>query len=446
MSAFKIYDLSDLQVRGAQPQEVERCRAVLAAHHYLPDSAVVGNQGWQIAEIDGEWVAVSLWAAAAKRLKPREAWIGWDNRTRAERLKLVVQQARFCVLVEQPNLASCVLGALLRHLPAWWQRRQGYTPLLAETFVDPQRFQGTCYRAAGWQELGATHGSRRAGRDYYVPGDGLKTLWLKPLVAEAAARLRGPAGQLPPSCRPALPVAAMGVLPVSQGQAESLYAALSGVPDPRAHNRKHRVGTVLTLVALGLLMGHNQVMDFVRLATQLNQRQRELLGYWRPPRQRARRAPGKDVFYTLLRQIDPNALAAVLNRWVAAQHGLLPEALALDGKAIADRLAQVVSLVHSQTGATVALAPVLTAEKEHEVPAARALLAATDLNGALVSLDAGHANHATAQTIVASGGEYLLQLKGNTPAVHAAAVHAVPERTPLFRTTTPVTAGSSTAN
>jgi hypothetical protein len=447
MSASAPYlSLTHLRVRGAEPHEHARCVQELAAHHYLPTAQVAGDRGWQIAEIDGRWVAVLLWCAAAKRLKAREAWLGWDPRTRAERLKLVVQQARFCVLHHQPNLASRVLGEAVRALPAWWHQQHGYTPLLAETFVDPARFEGTCYRAAGWSEAGATTGHRRAGRDYYQPGAGLKRLWLKPLHPQAAVWLRGPEPGLPAECRAALPVAAMGVLPVRLAQAESLQAAFVRVPDPRAGNRQHRLPTVLTIVALAVLMGRQRPADFVRLAQQLNARQREALGYYRPPGKKVRVAPGRDVFYTLLGRVDPAALAAVLNAWLHAQHGQLPQALALDGKAVTDRLAQVVSLVAQETGATVAVAPVLTVDKAHEVPAARTLLAQTDLTDTLVSLDAGHANHETARTIVAAGGEYLIQLKGNTPAVQAAAAHAVAGQAPLFSPSTATTAASNAAS
>lgn len=84
---------------------------------------MAGDRGWQIAEYEVRWVAVLLWCAAAKRLKARETWISWDPRTRAEHLKLVVQQARFCLLHAQPNLASRVLGEAVRHLPDWWKQR-----------------------------------------------------------------------------------------------------------------------------------------------------------------------------------------------------------------------------------------------------------------------------------------------------------------------------------
>jgi len=439
-------NLARVRIRAAQVDEHARCEAELAAHHYLPLAQVAGDRGWQIAECDGQWVAVMLWCAAAKRLKAREEWIGWDPRTRAERLKLVVQQARFCLLRAQPNLASRVLGEALRHLPEWWQQKHGYTPLLAETFVDPEHFEGTCYRAAGWSEAGATTGHRRAGLDYYQPGAGLKSVWLKALRPDAPVLLRGPLAALPPECRAAQPVAAMGVLPVKLAQAESLCAAFARVPDPRARNSHHRLATVLTIAALAILMGRQRPADFVRLAQQLNARQREALGYYRPPGKKARVAPGSDVFYTLLGRVAPHALAAVLNEWLQSQHGELPAALALDGKAVSDRLAQVVSLVAQETGATVAVAPVLAVAKEHEVPAARGLLAATHLTGCLVSMDAGHANHDTARVMVAAGGEYLIQLKGNAPAVQAAAAHALHGQAPLFSPTTATMAAPNTAS
>lgn len=447
MPASSTYlNLNGVRVRAARADETAFCQRQLAEHHYLGALRPAGDRLWQIAEHAGRPLGVLLWCAAAKRLKDREAWIGWDARTRAERLKLVVQQARFCLWHQQPNLASRVLGEAVRELPACWQEHHGYTPLLAETFVDPERFEGTCYRAAGWVEAGQSTGHRRAGRDYYLPGTGPKVLWLKPLRPEAARWLRGPAEQLPPECRAAQPVAAMGILPVTRPQIESLYEAFRRVPDPRAGNVRHRLPSVLTVVALSVLLGRWRPADFLRLSQQLNARQREALGYWRPPGKKVRQAPGRDVFYTLLGRVDPAALATVLNAWLQAHYSELPRALALDGKTVRDRLAQVVSLVAQETGATVAVAPVLSGDKEHEVPAARALLERMALDDALVSLDAGHANHATARTIVESGGDYLIQLKGNAPAVQAAAAQAVAETAPLFARTTAPVAGPSTGN
>ena len=447
MPASSTYlDLTAVRVREACADEVAFCQQRLAEHHYLGSVQPVGDRLWQIVEHAGQALGVLLWSAAAKRLKDREAWIGWDARTRAERLKLVVQNVRFCLWHQQPNLASRVLAEAVRALPTAWYRNHGYTPLLAETFVDPERFEGTCYRAAGWTPAGQSTGHRRAGRDYYLPGTGPKVLWLKALHPDAAVLLRGPAERLPPECRAAEPVAAMGILPVSLPLTESLHEAFRRVPDPRAGNVRHRLPTVLTVVALSVLMGRWRPADFLRLSQQLNARQREALGYWRPPGKKVRQAPGRDVFYSLLNRIEPDALALVLNQWLQTHHGQLPRALALDGKTVRDRLAQVVILVAQETGATVAVAPVINGDKQHEVPVARALLERTELDGALVSLDAGHANAATARTIVQAGGEYLIQLKGNAPAVQAAAAQALAQTPPLFPPTTPATAGPNTGS
>ena len=269
-------------------------------------------------------VAVVPWCAAAERLKAREAWIGRNPRTRAERLKLVVQQTRFCLLQTQPNLASRLLGEAVRDLPDRWRRRHGYTPLRAGTLVDPQRFEGTCSRAAGWVEAGVTVGHRRAGRDYDEPGAGLKSVWLKPLQPDAAVLLHDPVLPLPPECRAAQPVAAMGVLPVKRAKAESLFAAFGRVPDPRARNSHHRRASVLTFTALAILTGRQRPADFVRLTPQLNAHQRHALDCYRAPGKERGVAPGSDLFQTLPGRVDPAALAAVLNDWLQARHPQLP--------------------------------------------------------------------------------------------------------------------------
>lgn len=175
-------------------------------------------------------LAVVVWTRAARKLAGREAWLGWDPRTRSRRLPLVVQNNRFLVLAaaRQPNLASRVLGLAVAALSAQWEKHTGARPLLAETFVDPERYTGTCYKAAGWIEVGETAGCGRHGADYYVAHGQPKRLWLRPLEPEARARLREPlatiAGESP---------RAFGQLPVPAKTATSLAEALREVADPR---------------------------------------------------------------------------------------------------------------------------------------------------------------------------------------------------------------------
>ena len=111
-----------------------------------------------------------LLGGAAKAIAVRDRWIGWDERTRLCNLPRVINNSRFLIFphVRIPHLASHVLGQLARRVRADWQQQWGFTPLLLETFVDPSRFRGICYRAAGWELLGETSGRglTRPGKSY----------------------------------------------------------------------------------------------------------------------------------------------------------------------------------------------------------------------------------------------------------------------------------------
>jgi hypothetical protein len=111
-----------------------------------------------------------LLGGAAKAIAVRDRWIGWDARARLCNLPRVINNSRFLIFphVRIPHLASHVLGQLARRVRADWQQHWGFTPLLLETFVDPRRYRGTCYRAAGWELLGETSGRglTRPGKSY----------------------------------------------------------------------------------------------------------------------------------------------------------------------------------------------------------------------------------------------------------------------------------------
>lgn len=111
-----------------------------------------------------------LLAGAARAIAVRDRWIGWNERTRLSNLPWVVNNSRYLIFphIQIPHLASHVLGQLARRVAADWQHQWGFAPLLMETFVDPSRFAGTCYRAAGWELLGETSGRglARQGKRY----------------------------------------------------------------------------------------------------------------------------------------------------------------------------------------------------------------------------------------------------------------------------------------
>jgi hypothetical protein len=101
-----------------------------------------------------------LWASAPRHLGPRDRFIGWSPETRRRHLRFLAYNTRFLILpwVTVPHLASHVLGQMAARLSVDWQQVYGHPIYFLETFVDPARFRGTCYRAANWIALGPTTG------------------------------------------------------------------------------------------------------------------------------------------------------------------------------------------------------------------------------------------------------------------------------------------------
>ena len=305
-----------VRIRVVKAKEKKRFDSLLGRYHYLGESRPVGDAMRMVAEIEGEWVGLLMWGSAAYRLKPRDEFIGWTSTQRAQRQKLVVQNRRFLLLAERgehPNLASHILGAAVRELPALWFDAFGYEPLLAETFTDIEAFEGTCYKASGWQPLGLTKGYSRHRADFYVPNDRPKKLWVRELRRDAAGLLG--TMELPQECRKGAESDADGVLPLQKKQIESLHEALSKVPDPRARNRTFHIGSILTIVAMAIFSGHQNLVQIVRFANRLRNDQRKELGLPRfKPDSSYRKVPSYKVFYNLLRKIHIDAFAQCLSR------------------------------------------------------------------------------------------------------------------------------------
>jgi hypothetical protein len=130
---------------------------------------------------------------AAKALGVRDRWIGWTDQVRLRNLSWVVGNNRFLIFpwVRVRNLASHVLGQLTARLIDDWERRWGYHPVLMESFVDPARHEGSCYKAAGWRLLGMTTGEGlvRPGKHYTTSP---KMIFVKPLCADFRSLLCSP--------------------------------------------------------------------------------------------------------------------------------------------------------------------------------------------------------------------------------------------------------------
>jgi hypothetical protein len=414
--------------------ERQRFDALLEAEHFLGPRFPAGDRLYQVAEQDGQWVGLLLWCAPALHLKDRDAWIGWDRLTGAQRLKLVVNNARFLVpaAARRPNLASQILAAATAVLPDQWHAQHGYAPLLAETFTDPEAHAGTCYKAAGWIPVGQTVGFARHRCDFFAFHDHPKRLWLKPLDPRAREKLCAP--ELSERHAPALTVGAAARCALNAAQRHSLKDALRQVPDPRRkQGQRYPLAPCLVVVAPGLLAGKVDLAEIQRFGTRLSQAQRRALGFWVKKGTRFYPAPTYNVLRDLLIALDLDALADVLTRWLQSQAGRLPASLALDGKTIRDHLGCLVSLVEHEDGAPVAVraAP----NKGHELPAAQKLLRsdAVNLAGCVVTADPLHCQIETAQIITQEkGGDYVLGVKDNQPTVRANTEKKLAGATPLL--------------
>ena len=136
------------------------CNSLLAQYHYLGYQQPVGAHLKYLVVAADRPVACVTWASAPRHLGPRDRFIGWSAAARRRNVRFLAYNTRFLILpwVTVPHLASHILGCLAARLSADWQQVYGHPIYYLETFVDPARFRGTCYRAANWIALGPTTG------------------------------------------------------------------------------------------------------------------------------------------------------------------------------------------------------------------------------------------------------------------------------------------------
>ena len=187
----KLVDVSPVRLDMVEGRDRAKLwNEYLDRHHYLGYSKPFGCTIRYFIVCEKGLLGCVLVAGASKALKARDEWIGWSKQRRQQNLPWVINNTRFLIFpwVEIPHLASHVLGQLARRVREDWMQRWGYEPLLMETFVDPAHYSGTCYRAAGWIELGRTTGQglRRKGQAYTSTP---KLIYVKPLSKDSRERL-----------------------------------------------------------------------------------------------------------------------------------------------------------------------------------------------------------------------------------------------------------------
>ncbi len=140
--------------------ELKLFKYFISAYHYLGWSGTVGeNLKYLIFDLMGRPLGCLMFGAAAWKVKPRDNYIGWDTELRVKNLSLIANNNRFLLLpwVNVPHLASHILGKICRRINQDWQKKYNHSIYLIETFVEKERFRGTCYKAANTHNTHNTH-------------------------------------------------------------------------------------------------------------------------------------------------------------------------------------------------------------------------------------------------------------------------------------------------
>jgi hypothetical protein len=134
--------------------------SLLESHHYLGYEQPVGEHLKYLVWAQNRPLACLAWSSAPRHLGSRDRFIGWSGEARRRNIRFLAYNTRFLILpwVQVPHLASYILGRIARRLSEDWEGLYGHPIYFLETFVDPERFRGTCYRAANWVLVGRTTG------------------------------------------------------------------------------------------------------------------------------------------------------------------------------------------------------------------------------------------------------------------------------------------------
>jgi hypothetical protein len=402
-------------VRPILPSEQTVWRYWIDREHYLGWRRMVGESIGYVAFWEDRAVALLGWASGTLHNAVRDRFIGWDEATKRRRLYLVVSNVRFLILPDAQGrfLASRILAANLSRLNRDWQERYDHPVWLAETFVDPARFRGTCYRASNWRELGSTRGWSRSGFRYEWH-DRPKRVFVYPLIRRAVERLRGELPDIARVERKEVP-AMLDVERLPLHGAGGLFEVLGEVTDPRKRRGiRHAVVSVLALGVCAKLCGARSIDAIAQWAEDLPPETLRRFGC------RRGRAPSEPTFRRLFGKLNPGELDRRLGSWLARQAQLEGKAVAIDGKTVRGSHDKETAAVHL-VGAVVheegvVVAQTRVADKRNEITSVEPLLRSLDIEGAVVTGDAIFTQKNIARYVVEEKkADFLFTVKDNQP-------------------------------
>jgi hypothetical protein len=180
-----------LEIRQVRRTALEKlCDSLIEQYHYLGYCQPVGEHLKYLVFANQKPVACMIYSSAPRHIGCRDRFIGWPAAVRRQNIHLIAYQSRFLILpwVRVSHLASHLLGRMAKGLSTDWQRLYQHPVYFQETFVDLERFKGTCYKAANWLYLGKTTG--RGKNDHTnKPNRSIKAVWGYPLCRDFSVRL-----------------------------------------------------------------------------------------------------------------------------------------------------------------------------------------------------------------------------------------------------------------
>jgi hypothetical protein len=192
--AMSLSALGSVEIRPVRRTPAEPLFGrLMQDYHYLGYTQPVGEHLKYLAYARGQPVAALAWSSSSPHVRHRDQFLGWTREQCRQHIHLIAYNTRFLILpwVRVPHLASHLLGQIAQRISGDWQQLYGHRIYLLETFVDPERFRGTCYRAANWIYLGLTTGRGKNDRTNQ-PNRSRKEHWAFPLTPDFRHRLGAP--------------------------------------------------------------------------------------------------------------------------------------------------------------------------------------------------------------------------------------------------------------
>ena len=412
--------LRSIEVRPILPGEKIKWDKLMDAYHYLGFNHLIGEGIRYIAVYQNRWLALLGWSSAALHCGVRDQWINWSAVLRQQRLFLVANNVRFLILpsIKMPNLASRILALNVKRLSQDWQARFNHPILLAETFVDPRYFAGTCYRAAGWLCLGKTRGFAKSAKKY-IQHNQPKTVWVKPIHKLAIIWLAQPT--LPDHMRSPMQYN----IPFSQKNLDALHDILLKLPDFRTKaGKRHQLLSILSMAICATLCGARSYIAIAEWATACTQNQLKRFRARYDSETKLFIAPSEPTFRRTLQGTDAQNLDNILANWIiSVTQKDKSDPIAVDGKVLrgaknnSGKQVQLLSAFLHNQGVVIAQREI--ADKTNEIPEIKRLLQPLDIEGRIVTADALHTQTDTAKFIVEEKkADYVFTVKDNQPTLN----------------------------